>query len=391
MWKAWVEEINSQGGICGRNVEGVYVQAAYNDPTSQVAACTKLALDEQVFAAVGYTSFDTEAGQTCLATQHKVPLISWDQLTTKSYAEADGYLWLQRLDETLMLRNWVKTMVDRGYVTPEDRVGVLYQGTPQDTEAVTETLIPELEANGIEPVSVFESAPDTDGASQQMSAAVLQFQQDDVDYVFPVANIFIKQTFVHAAADQQYFPRYTDSDIKDGCGQLLTSFQQGYPAEAYDGTICVTAHQTGTSPENQNSQFGEDITSDFYQYAEEVYTEWSGGGYDEPPQTEDELTYGFDIYTVGFVNATLGSGVMLWADAARRVGPELTREAWAEAMATITDFDQTAFAPHFSFGPTKWSGPDQIRVVQFHAEASNGFDAAHYQELEPYFDAYYTE
>jgi ABC-type branched-subunit amino acid transport system substrate-binding protein len=391
MAKAWVKEINSQGGICGRMVEGVFENATYNDPTSQVALCTKLALDEKVFAAVAYTSFDTEAGQTCLTTQHKVPLIAWDQLTTKSYEEAAGYLWLQRFDESLMLRNWVKTMVDKGYVKPSNKIGVLYQGTPQDTEAVQQTLLPELEANGIKPVSVFKSAPDTDGASKEMSAAVLQFQQDGVDYVFPVASIFIKQAFVHAAADQKYFPRYTDSDIKDGCGQLLTTFQLGYPPAAYDKTICVTAHETGTSPANQKSQFGEDITSDFYKYAEEVYTKWSGGGYDSPPQSKDELTYGFDTYTVGFVNATVGGGVMLWADAARRAGPNLTREAWTKAMATITDFKQTAFAPHFSFGPKKWSGPDMLRVVQYHAEASNGFDAGHYQELVPYFDAYYKQ
>ena len=391
MYKAWVDEINDQGGICGRKVEGVFENATYNDPTSQVAACTKLALDDKVFAVIAYTSFDTEAGQTCLSTQHKIPLIAWDQLTTKSYKDAAGYLWLQRLDETLMLRNWVKTMVDKGYVTKDARIGVLYQGTPQDTEAVTDTLIPELKANGLEPASVFKSAPDTDGASKEMSAAVLQFQQDKVDYVFPVASIFIKQTFVHAAADQQYFPRYTDSDIKDGCAQLLTTFQLGYPPEAYDKTICVTAHETGISPDNQKSQFGEDLNSDFYKYAEQVYTKWSGGGYDSPPQTKDEITYGFDTYTVGFVNATVGGGVELWAEAARKAGPNLTREAWTKAMATVTGFTQTAFAPEFSFGPTKWSGPDKIRVVQFHAEASNGFDAGHYQELLPYFDAYYTE
>jgi ABC-type branched-subunit amino acid transport system substrate-binding protein len=391
MATSWAKEFNAQGGICGRQVEAVFEPSTYDDPTAQVATCTKLALDDKVFAVVAYPSFDTTAGQQCLTVQHKIPFIAWDQLTTKSYQDAAGYLWLERFDEDLMLKNWAKTMTDKGYITSSNKIGIMYQGTPQDTAAVTESLIPELKNDGITPVSIFKSAPDTTGAAKQMPNAVLQFQQAKVDYVMFVASVFIKQAFVNAAAKQQFLPRYTDSDIKDGCGQLLITFQQGFPPAAYDKTICVTASYTGSSPANQDSGFGEDTTGAFAKYAEDVYTRGTGGGYDVPPPTKDELAYGFGPGTVAFVNDIVGGGAVLWAQAARMAGPNLTREAWTKAMAQVKDFTQTAFSPSFTFGPSKWSGPTQIRVVQFHAEASNGFKAAHYQELVPFFDAYYQQ
>lgn len=388
--KAWVAELNALGGICGREVEEVWETSTYADPQAQIATCKRLALDHKVFAVVAYASFNTDAGQMCLAKDNKTPLLTWDQLPGSYYKEAGGYLWLSRLNESRMLRNWVRTMRERGYVDPKKhKVGVIYEGTPYDSLAVEKDMLPEMERQGIKPAKTFKTSPNINDSVNEMAAAVLEFKNAGINYVFFVASVFHKEQFIRQAHEQRYWPRYTDSDIKDGCAELLHEFVAPYPGRAYDKTLCVTAHWTGISPNNQAAEFGENINAPFAEYADQVYVKWSRSRYDEPPPTDAEEQLGFGARTVAFMNYIVGGHVVLWAEAAKRAGRNLTRAAWVEEMGRLGRFEQTAFAPHFTFGPNKPDGPDLIAVTQFHAEASNGYEERKFQMLVPHFSAYY--
>ncbi len=386
---SWTKYLNSQGGICGRHVVDVFESSTYDSPSAQTATCIKLADDDKVFAVVAFLSFDTEAGQSCLAIQHKIPLISWDPLTTDVYQHANGYLWLQQFDNDLMLQNMVKALTSHSYLTSSGRVGIMYQGTTQNASSVNSVMIPELKSEGINPVSVFQSAADTTSGTAQMPAAVLQFKQAHVNDVIFVSTIFIKQAFVHDAVKQNFLPQYFDSDVEDGCAPQLITFAQGYPAQAYNNAICVTSRFTGSSPANAASLWGENVNSPFAAKAEQVYIAGTGGGYDVPPQTKQETTFGFTAEDVAYINQQVGTGVELFAAAANKVGRDLTRASWAKAMGHLGQFTETSFTPYLNFTPTKWSGPSQIRVVQFHAAPSNGFPADSYQPLTGFFSAYF--
>jgi hypothetical protein len=338
---------------------------------------------------IAYASFNTDAGQMCLAKDNKVPLMSWDQLPAHDYQDAGGYLWLTRLNESRMLLNWVRTMSDRGYVTSKNRIGVLYEGTPYDSQAVEGDMLPEMEKLGIKPVQVIKTSPNLQDSINQMPSAVLSMQTANVDYIFFVASVFTKEQFFQHAQDQQYFPHYTDSDIKDGCAELLHEFVSPYPSQEYDKTLCVTAHFTGATPANQDSEFGELIGSPFAKYADSVYLKWNPQGYDNPPPSAAEQSLGFGTETVKFMNYIVGGQVVLWANAARRVGRNLTRAAWVDQMGQTGVTDQTAFAPHFNYAVGHWDGPDQIAVLQFHAEASEGYNQRKFHLLVPFFPAYY--
>jgi hypothetical protein len=57
--------------------------------------------------------------------------------------------------------------------------------------------------------------------------------------------------------------------------------------------------------------------------------------------------------------------ITLFADAARKAGRDLTRRSFVEAMASITNFPGT-YSPVLNFGPDKFAGPSQYRVVRIH-------------------------
>ncbi len=51
--------------------------------------------------------------------------------------------------------------------------------------------------------------------------------------------------------------------------------------------------------------------------------------------------------------------ITLFADAAKKAGPDLTRRSFVEAMATIKNFNGT-WSPTLSFGPDKFAGPHGV-------------------------------
>ena len=387
--RAWIQEVNANGGVCGRKLEYVLVHSTYADEAEQLAACKELVLDQKVFAVIAYASYNTSAGQMCVAKDNQTPLLSWDQLPSHYYSDAAPFLWLSRLDATRMLKNFARTIVERGYIDKSKKVGVLYEGTPFDSEAVEKDLLPELARLGIKPAKVYKSSPSLEQSVNQMPDAVLQMKTAGVTHLMFVASVITKQQFIRHADSQQYYPRLLDHDIKDGCGELLHEFAAPYPDRSFEGTICVTAHFTGIAPDNQTSQFGEWIHSPFAKYADEVYKRWNKGGYEAVRGNAAESEVGFNPGTQRFLNYIVGGHLAMWKSAAERAGRNLTRARWGEAMLATGRFEQTAFAPFFTFGKGKADGPDQIRVVQFKVDASDGYERRKFRPIVPFFPVYY--
>lgn len=367
---AWAKELNDTGGVACRKVEFVTDTFDVLSVDDQLRACKNMVQDEKVFTVLTAGGYDSVA-QLCIAKDGKTPFINPDAQPAGWYADAQPYLWTTFMTKDRMHRNHVRYLAEAGRFKGKT-VGVIYHGIPNVAPSVEQAMLPELKAAGVTPKIVIKLSSDTEQALSQINGAVLEMNRAGVDYVLFPMNLIFKTQFLRVAEGQQYFPAYTDSDHYFGCFDFTTA---AYPSKPFDRTECVT-----TGPQGQTREQLLNFNKPFQDYANAVYLRANPQGY-EGDQDEKDAQQAIHIGT--------GSSILLWAEAANRVGPQLTRPAWGEQMGKTGRYDKTVTAEYWTFGPKKWDGPDRLAVSRWHAEAGDGFEERRFRLEKPYFNAYY--
>jgi hypothetical protein len=212
-----------------------------------------------------------------------------------------------------------------------------------------------------------------------MAQVVLDYQMANISLVTMPTNLIYKTQFMQQAEKQRYFPTYTDSDVTVGCIDFVTGT---YPPSEWDKTKCLTEFLVnGMSTAQLDKYFS---TNPYAQYADRVYKATNPEGYDNNGQSNDT-----DRLAQRNLHYLVGTLLLMMKQAADRVGVNLTRPAWGAEMGRTGTFTDVAGPHPLSFGPTKWSGPDHLAVVQWHAEASDDHAAATYHQLAPPFKSSY--
>lgn len=379
---AWVDELNRTGGVGCREV--VFVTERF-DPLSvddMIAKCRAMTQDHQVFSVLTPGGYDS-VGQLCIARDNQTPLVNPEPEPAGWYQEAAPYLWVTLMDKDRTHSNHVRYLVESGEITPGDptlpdatRVGLIYHGIPNVAPPVENAMIPELEKHGVQLVERVKLSSDDQQAQSQISQAVVEFQASDVELVLFPMNLIFKTQFMQQAQSQNYNPRYTDSDHYFGCFEFTT---ETYPANQFDGTKCVTASATAGLTEERTKAYADNHP--WAQYADEVYDRANDGGYSNDGERDEEET---DAQRA--LNYSLGSLIELWTQAARRLPPEeLTRAAWGASMGETGTFDKHVSPVPLTFGPQKWSGPNDLVALQFHSQAGDGYQERRFRRLEPPF------
>lgn len=382
--KTWVDELNDTGGIACRKV--IFVKAVFDvlQVDDMIAKCKAMTEDEKVFTVFTPGGYDSVA-QLCIAKDHKTPFINPEPEPEGWYKEAAPYLWNMLMTKDRMHRNHVKWLLDSGEIKPGDpdavtnpatRVGVVYHGIPNVAPPVENTLLPALKQGGVRPVKVVSLSSDSQQALAQINQVVLQFQQARVNYVIMPMNLIYKTQFLQAAEKQQYFPKYTDSDHYFGCFDFTTAT---YPEKGFDGTKCISSLEiNGMRPKD-----GEAFVNShpFAQYSDKVYLKHNADGYNRGGQDDKKTA---DTQRGLFIGT--GSQIMLWKQAVDRIDPaQLTRPAWGASMGQTGAFDKIPTPHPLTFGPEKWDGADYVSIAQWHAEASDGYEAKKFHRVgEPF-------
>ena len=366
---AWAKELNDNGGVACRKIEFVTDTFDVLDVDDMLRACKKMVQDEKVFAVLAAGGYDSVA-QLCIAKDGKTPFINPDAQPAGWYADAQPYLWTTFMTKDRMHRNHIRYLAEAGRFEGKT-VGVIYHGIPNVAPSVEQAMLPELKAAGVTPKVVIKLSSDSEQALSQINGAVLEMNRAGVDYVLFPMNLIFKTQFLQVAEGQQYFPSYTDSDHYFGCFDFTTST---YPSKPFDRTECVT-----TGPQGQTREQLLNFKKPFQDYANAVYLRANPQGYEGDQDAKD---------TQQALHIGTGSSVLLWAEAANRVGPQLTRPAWGEQMGRTGRFDKTITAEFWTFGPQKWDGPDRLAVTRWHAEAGDGFPERAFRLERPYFNAY---
>ncbi len=343
--ETFVGEINDHGGINGRKIRARIEKFNPYDEAEMRAKCKDWTQSSEVFAVVEGIGAWTGINQLCITQEHQTPFIGRWTTVTDWTQRGSPYLWWTGPDQADVLGNLVHWAVSQGLLAPARKYAVVAGDRTSDQLALKKYLLPALKKAGLPDPQVEKlSASLADAATVQSQAPVVvqRLKTAGVQTVIPLVPFNALQPFLQAQTDQQYFPKLLLSDYESSVSLALGLAELQYPG-ALDGQIGPTVVTYGN----------DDHPSGYTPGGLSCYDTWKAHR-KVPPDPEAQ----------GPIMSWC-QAIRLFAEAARRAGPDLNRRTFTDAMGTITDF-QAALMPTLAFSATRHAGPSQFRVVRIH-------------------------
>lgn len=369
--RAFVDEINDNGGVSGRQLE---LFAAGYDPVedgvsgggTQRAACIELTERRRVFAVVqgGIT------GNGCIYTEHETPLVTgldFDAEDPDTFNESSGRLWMSGASAGRILLDWARQLDGQQLLTPSTRWGLVTDDVAEPR--VRQHLLAELERLGYAPTHVtVVSGTDVSGAAVKIAQEVPIMRSKDVTHVLIATGFIGAQMWVNEAQRNGWRPQYIVSDFPSAADDFSGGSinNQG----GWEGAIAVSSAMeiTGLDQWRAHPVSGPCI---------EVFERRTG----RTPATND----------IGWINQYCVHLLHIFVPAMSRAGPNPTRESLVQALAGLGEFPMAAlgntgsFGGAYAFGPTKWSAVNfgQRKVWQSPCPRAGDNDNACYVPVGP--------
>jgi len=234
-----VDQINEDGGIGGREVE---VRVGLVDPTTgpegAQAACVEMTQDFGAFAVIVAPSISRDTAR-CTAVTNRTLTIGATGFDPALYDEAEGRLFTAGSDTSMsttrQYEGWARMMDAEGLLDGRTIGVVTAEQSPEFVAAAEDGLVPTLEDLGHEvAVDVTLPCPEGDPDCDQHEAAVQQMKDAGVDIVFMAAANLTGPTFVQAAANLEFAPRWAanGNQVTDTVSQFFESVK-----DQWDGAI----------------------------------------------------------------------------------------------------------------------------------------------------------
>jgi ABC-type branched-subunit amino acid transport system substrate-binding protein len=237
-WDAYVDEVNSKGGILGRRVQPVYREYDGLDLDAQRAACVYLTEQAKVFAVVNSGGFYGDP-ILCVTQQHKTPFIGQAGEALDFYQKSKGLYFSTTPNKDRVLQNMVASAARDG-VFKGKTVGLLSR-EGIDAIPVDRSLKPALKAKGVTITYEARISADDSAAQSQIPLEVQQMKSKNVDFIMLTTGLIVANVFAQQADSQRYTPQYMTSDFASGGADIYTI---GMPA-SFAGAITYTALRTG--------------------------------------------------------------------------------------------------------------------------------------------------
>lgn len=345
--KAYVDHVNSSGGVAGRTVTYVTTESDPVNASSQQAACIRLADDEKVFAAFDSAS-TLGVAQNCYAQKGVILTTTASQTNSEqNFQRNGGMLASSGASMNRILRSWTDLALAAGHIGPgKGKLGILSTECAPDPEAIDGDFKPYLKEKGVAHLDVRLSC-DLGTAQQQVSGAVLQFRQAGVDRILPSAIFVTVNNFLQAAEAQQYRPAYFCSDMWGMCLDIFTS---NFPRAQWDGARGFTFSHSG------EDKAGAPLSA-AVQRCSKILTDAGVPGVTEQ--------MGKDAGAVAICDS-----FFLWVTAMRNAPPNPRRADFPGALAAVGDGWESAYAGRATFGPGKFNGGDDYAPVTWGGECS---------------------
>jgi hypothetical protein len=329
-----IDHINRNGGLGGRKIEPFYEVVDILSQDSMRAACRTLAVDRKVFAVVHILGVYGDP-ILCFTEQQKLPYVAWDGAVADYYPRSNGLLFTAQPSTRRTSLDMARRLHELGELKGK-KVGVLRYAEYLDADMTA--LLDYTRSLGITVVDAVISVSNVGAVPGQLSVAVNRFQSEGVQQVFLMTNTLYAQQFVSQAERQQFRPAYAVSDFD--YASAGDSFLGDMPDSFFDRGLLVTSTRIGDREVSQpvDAECGE-LASQFLQ---------------RPVKPGDDGFYEY-LAPCGLLKI-LRLGV-------EGAGTNPTRRAFSDALQRTGSFPNAGFSPS-SFGPGKFGGPDQVRVVQ---------------------------
>lgn len=237
-YEAMLKYVNEQGGVAGRKLVPVFYRLSvtstepYDQQDQEV--CAKWTDDEPVFVSDG--GFKTENGIACFQENGMVTIAS-NGLRFKSadfFERYPTYLEPDGVDNDSIALMYADHMYDMGLFDEGYRLGIITWDDPEYANPTKNTLIPRLEAHGIEVADVTyitaaESGGETAGPVAEIGNAAVRYKGENITHVmFMDSGAGLAFFFMQTAQRQQYFPRY---GLTSASGNTALTTITGRPRE----------------------------------------------------------------------------------------------------------------------------------------------------------------
>jgi ABC-type branched-subunit amino acid transport system substrate-binding protein len=352
----FVNQINGAGGINGRKIHPII---QYFDPTNEAeqrSLCKQWTQGSPpVFAVLDGLGGWAEDNQLCITQEGHTPLLSQWTTTTNWTTLGSPYLWWTGADDAQILAATVSWGRSSGRLGAGKKVGVVVSDQESDQDALNSYLLPDLKKIGITPQIETVSADLGETASTDSDAtlAVERLKAAGVNSVIPLLPENAFDPYITAETAQKYFPTLLLSDyeteLEVGLGLIGKTYDK-----ALNGQEGVTAETLGgiddPRPESEGG-YDPGVRS--------CWTTWHKAYPQIPKGNEND-----DIEEQGPVQGWCQE-IRLFAQAATMAGKDLNRRTFVEAMARIKNF-QGGYSPVLTYGPDKFAGPTEYRVVSLH-------------------------
>jgi ABC-type branched-subunit amino acid transport system substrate-binding protein len=234
-----VDQVNEDGGIDGRQVE---LKVTLVDGTAGAeaahAACVEMTQDFQAFAVILAPSLSRDTAR-CTSVTNGTLTLGATGFDPDLYEEAEGRLFTAGSDTSMsttrQYQGWAQLMDEEGVLDGKTIGVVTAEQSPEFVAAAEDGLIPALESLGHEvAVNVTLPCPEGDTDCDQHEAAVQRMKDAGVDFVFMAAANLAGPTFVQAAENLDFHPRWAanGNQVTDTVSQFFDSVKG-----AWDGTI----------------------------------------------------------------------------------------------------------------------------------------------------------
>lgn len=226
-YQAFFDKINAEGGIYGRQIEGVYATFNFLLPVSQEEACLKLTEDEEVFIVLYGLLRDANL---CFPDLHDTMLMTASWMTSDLQEQAGETLWLQTeaiAESATAIMAQVLTESGR-----LDGKTIAIVGNTANTPEQLEALQAVLADLGFDAQTVMLTAPLSDRVATDNEVQILaeRFDADGVDFIFDIIG---GNGIIQTMAEEGYTPEWAHTN--------LAAVVDGTEDRSYvDGTVSVS-------------------------------------------------------------------------------------------------------------------------------------------------------
>jgi hypothetical protein len=267
-----------------------------------------------------------------------------------------------------MFKNWVDWLVSTKAATPETRIGLAHADTAEDDALVTKVFVPYLTSRGLKVAAqaAFSGLTIASAAADAQNAAA-RFRDAKVDLILPDLDFLRTFLLVQSTGAGRSQARYSVSDL----GQLSLGVATSFYPPTFGATRGVTAYASDLT--------GNGIGTDHATLSPallDCVNVYQAGGPPLPASGVERLADELQL-------AQFCEELALVSHVATIAGAHLNRASFVAAFDKVTGWSQrVALTAPLSFGPGKFDGADNYRVVEWREDCGGGNSC--YAELAPF-------